>query len=95
MGRADKKGTVNMSDIKLFKISSTSVSEVKSELVAPEKSLQNLIESSLEQFLGVKFLASEFVTGAKHGGRMDTLGIDENFCPVIIEYRKSAGRAKQ
>jgi len=39
--------------------------------------------------LGVRFLASEFSTGREHGGRMDTLGIDENGCPVIIEYKRS------
>jgi predicted transport protein len=34
----------------------------------------------------VRFLASEFVI---EGGRMDTLGIDENSSPVIIEYKRS------
>lgn len=34
-------------------------------------------------------LASEFSTGKLHGGRIDTLGIDENDCPVIIEYKRS------
>src|SRR5690606_17559972 len=32
------------------------------------------------------FLASEYVT--TNGGRIDTLGIDENGCPVIIEYKR-------
>ncbi len=39
--------------------------------------------------LGVRFLASEYSTGAKHGGRIDTLGLDENDCPVIIEYKRA------
>jgi predicted transport protein len=43
----------------------------------------------LETFLGVRFLATEHVTGKAHGGRIDTLGIDENGCPVIIEYKRS------
>jgi predicted transport protein len=43
----------------------------------------------LEAFLGVRFLASEYMTGKVHGGRIDTLGIDENGCPVIIEYKRS------
>ena len=54
-----------------------------------EKSLQTLIEANLETFLGVRMLASEFSTGPEHGGRMDTLGLDENGCPVIIEYKRS------
>lgn len=36
----------------------------------------------------LRFLASEFATGARHGGRIDTLGIDENNVPVIIEYKR-------
>ena len=36
----------------------------------------------------MRFLASEYSTGKKHGGRIDTLGIDENGSPVIIEYKR-------
>lgn len=32
---------------------------------------------------------SDYATGKTHGGRMDTLGIDENGCPVIIEYKRA------
>lgn len=77
-----------MSDIKLFRISDHGVDQLKAETVALEKSLQNLIEKHLEALLGVRFLASEYSTGKKHGGRIDTLGIDENGCPVIIEYKR-------
>ncbi len=78
-----------MSDIKLFQINNESVSELQGQSVAVEKSLQNLIEHHLETFLGVRFLVSEYSTGKTHGGRIDTLGIDENGCPVIIEYKRS------
>ena len=47
------------------------------------------MERHLEAFLGVRFLASEYSTGKTHGGRIDTLGIDENGCPVIIEYKRA------
>ncbi|WIV52062.1 DUF5655 domain-containing protein [Marivivens sp. LCG002] len=79
-----------MSDLKLFRIGGTDVCEVHGTSLALEKSLQTLIEENLETFLGVHFLASEFSTGRDHGGRMDTLGIDENSCPVIIEYKRSS-----
>ena len=78
-----------MSDIKLFQISPTDVQELLGHSVAVEKSLQTLIESNLENFLGVRFLASEYATGKTHGGRIDTLGLDENGCPVIIEYKRA------
>ena len=77
-----------MSDIKLFQIDGGGVTPLKAETVALEKSLQNLIEKHLEALLGVRFLGSEYSTGKKHGGRIDTLGIDENGCPVIIEYKR-------
>lgn len=79
-----------MSDIKLFKISSSTVEELKGTSVNLEKSLQTMIERNLEAFLGVRFLASEFSTGKVHGGRIDTLGIDEDNCPVIIEYKRTS-----
>ena len=75
-----------MSDIKLFKTSASSVDELPGSSVSLERSLQTMFERNLESLLGVTFLASEFVTS--NGGRMDTLGIDENRCPVIIEYKR-------
>ncbi|WP_417493947.1 DUF5655 domain-containing protein [Maricaulis sp.] len=78
-----------MSDLKLFRLHADRVAEIHGKAAALEKSLQALIERNLETFLGVRFLASEFSTGREHGGRMDTLGIDENGCPVIIEYKRA------
>src|SRR5689334_22104200 len=78
-----------MSDIKLFRMNGGNVTELEGQSVAVEKSLQVLIEKHLEQFLGVRLLASEYSTGKTHAGRIDTLGIDENGCPVIIEYKRS------
>ncbi len=79
-----------MSDIKLFRTSGGQVTELAGEGFALEKSLQNLIEANLETFLGVRFLASEYSTGERHRGRIDSLGIDENGSPVIIEYKRSS-----
>ena len=78
-----------MSDLKLFKINSGNVEELSSHSVKLEKSLQTVIETHLEAFFGIRFLATEYSTGQKHGGRIDTLGIDENECPVIFEYKRS------
>ncbi|QDV92087.1 hypothetical protein RAS2_32000 [Phycisphaerae bacterium RAS2] len=78
-----------MGDIKLFRVSGNGVSEIEGQSVAVEKSLQALIERHLDTFLGVRFLATEYTTGKTHGGRIDTLGIDENGCPVIIEYKRA------
>ncbi|HEX6981294.1 MAG TPA: DUF5655 domain-containing protein [Balneolaceae bacterium] len=78
-----------MSDIKLFQINSNQVTELQSTSAKIEKSLQNKIESNLDIYIGVNFLATEYSTGSNHGGRIDTLGIDENGSPVIIEYKRA------
>jgi predicted transport protein len=78
-----------VSDIKLFSLKGAPPVELTGKSVALEKSLQNLIEAHLDTFLGVRFLATEYSTGKVHGGRIDTLGIDENGCPIIIEYKRS------
>lgn len=78
-----------MADIKLFQIHSSGVTELTGQSVAVEKSLQELIEKNLDALLGVRFLASEYTTGKNHGGRIDTLGIDENGFPVIVEYKRA------
>jgi len=76
-----------MSDLKLFRTAATGVTELSGGAVALEKSLQTLFEANLEALLGVRFLASEFTTNER--GRIDTLGIDENNAPVVIEYKRS------
>ena len=78
-----------MSDIKLFKINDNQVTAIEGQSVAIERSLQTLLEKHLEEFLGVRLLKSEYQTGKTHGGRIDTLGLDENDCPVIIEYNRA------
>lgn len=78
-----------MSDIKLFRIEKSEVQELEGRSASVEKSLQTQMEAHLEVFLGVRFLATEYSTGKTHGGRIDTLGIDENGCPVIIEYKRA------
>ena len=78
-----------MSDIKLYSLHNGTAQEIAGSAVAVEKSLQVMMEKNLEPMLGIRFLASEYSTGPKHGGRIDTLGIDENGSPVIIEYKRS------
>ena len=74
-----------LTDIKLFTIKD-GVKELPSSSVNLEKELQNIIEQNMETFFGVTFLRSEY---SITNGRIDSLGIDENFCPVIFEYKRS------
>jgi predicted transport protein len=77
-----------MSDIQLFRITCGSATELAGRAALLEKALQNLIEGQMETLLGVRFLATEYATGKTHKGRIDSLGLDENGCPVIVEYKR-------
>jgi predicted transport protein len=63
------------------------VKQLKTSNFKSERELQNLVENNLEELFGIRFVCSEYSTGEKHGGRIDTLGVDENNSPVIIEYK--------
>ncbi|MCD9028566.1 DUF5655 domain-containing protein [Luteimonas sp. BDR2-5] len=77
-----------MSDIQLFRVAGGNAVELPGRAAAIERQLQSLIESQMPAFLGVCFLASEYATGKTHKGRIDSLGLDENGCPVIVEYKR-------
>ena len=74
-----------MAELKLFSLNG-SVEELKSQSVTIEKELQNIIEKNMQEFFGVRLLASEYKIDH---GRMDSIGIDENNCPVIFEYKRT------
>jgi predicted transport protein len=72
----------------IFKIAGKKVEKIKPTQFSgsdKEKQLQTLIESNLETLFDMTFVFSEFST--THGGRIDTLAIDTDKRPVIIEYK--------
>ncbi|MFA5780040.1 MAG: DUF5655 domain-containing protein [Elusimicrobiota bacterium] len=71
----------------IFKISGQKVEKLKIKKFKNEKELQKLFEENLEEIFGIRFLASEFTI--TRGGRIDTLGLDEDGSPVIIEYKEN------
>ncbi len=79
-----------MSELRLFTIAAGKATECPALAYKLEKEIQTLFEANLEALLGVRFVASEFSTG--QGGRIDTLGIDENGFPVVIEYKHNKNR---
>ncbi|AJT62575.1 hypothetical protein T261_0886 [Streptomyces lydicus] len=76
-----------MSGLKLFNTKG-GVTEVTPRLAEVEADVQDLIEAHMETMLGVRFLASEYVIDCVDGGRIDSLGIDENNAPVIVEFKR-------
>lgn len=75
----------------LFSIKDQKATFLKPSSFTNERHLQRLIEANLPTFLDARFVASEFtvtVDGVQ-GGRIDTLALDNENTPVIIEYKKS------
>ena len=70
-----------------LKIKGSVVEKIKAKDLDLEKNLQSLFEQNLEELLNIYFLAHEYSTS--FGGRIDTLGIDKNGSPCIIEYKKN------
>lgn len=79
-----KVTTYNMA---LFKIKNSNVAKLSILDLEKEKNIQILFEQNLLTILNVDFLATEYSTS--FGGRIDTLGIDKNGSPVIIEYKRN------
>lgn len=71
----------------LFKIRNLNAAKLSTVDLDKEKNIQNIFERNLVTILDIAFLATEYSTS--FGGRIDTLGIDKNGSPVIIEYKKS------
>lgn len=77
-----------VSGLKLFH-TTNGVTEVTPHLAEAEADVQALVESAMEVMLGVRFLATEYSTGPLHGGRVDSLGLDENGAPVVVEFKRA------
>lgn len=71
----------------IFKEASGKLKKLKTIPAEKEKNLQKLIEENLDEVLGMQFLATEYTT--TFGGRIDTLAVDYNGAPVIIEYKRN------
>ncbi|MFD4344020.1 DUF5655 domain-containing protein [Streptomyces coelicoflavus] len=80
-----------MTDLKLFRLDADGRDvELRGSTVALEVQLQRRIEAGMESMLGIRFLASEYPTGPWHRGRIDSLGLDENGAPALIEFKKGS-----
>lgn len=71
----------------IFKEENGKLRKLKLNSFSKEKNLQFLLEQNLLEVLDLHFLATEYST--TFGGRIDTLAVDSNGAPVIIEYKLS------
>ncbi|WP_424949353.1 DUF5655 domain-containing protein [Deinococcus sp.] len=75
-----------MGAISVFDFASGEATKLIHKSFALERHLQSKIENNLDVMLGIRFLKSEFPTS---NGRIDTIGLDENNTPVVIEYKRN------
>lgn len=70
----------------IFKINNQKVirCSIKDDGFGDEFALRDFFADNLEDLLGIRFIEKEY---AILEGRIDTLGLDENNSPVIIEYK--------
>ena len=54
--------------------------------MSKERKLQSMIENNMREALDMHFIASEYRIAS---GRIDTLAVDNDGCPVIIEYKRN------
>jgi len=74
----------------LYRINQEGVAyQIKSSSFPTERKLQKAFETNLETLLGIRFIGSEITTGDRQRGRIDTLGLDQDGYPTIVEYKKS------
>lgn len=74
-------------NVDLFRISGVTLTSLPRVTLRLEREIQRLLESNLEEVFGIRLLASEYPTGDE--GRLDSLGLDENRAPVVIEYKRT------
>lgn len=71
----------------IFKVNAGKLTKLNAIPLAKEKNLQQLLEANLMEVLELRFLATEYTT--TFGGRIDTLAVDTDGAPVIIEYKRN------
>jgi len=75
----------------LYQLNSDSnISQIKPSSFKSEKELQKLFEGNLEKLLGVRFIASEFTTGDRQRGRIDSLGLDRMDPQLSLNIKNQA-----
>jgi hypothetical protein len=74
------------SGIRLFRYTQDNAEELRGRSVSVEREAHDLIEKHMEAFWGIRFVAREFSIS---DGRIDSLGLDKDNYPVIIEYKRS------
>lgn len=77
----------------LFKVDGNKINKCEIKSFKNERELQRLCEENLEELFQVRFVATEFPFADEYSGRLDTIGLDFEGNPVIIEYKYDTNQA--
>ena len=80
-----------MGRIQLFHATLDGARELEEGPFRDEKELQKLLERHLRDLLGIDYLDSQHFTGRQHRRFTDTLGLDGQQRPVVIEFKHGQG----
>lgn len=69
-----------------FQIKNNKARRLNQREFKDEQELHKLIDENIEEIFNIRYIKKEHITD-KHG-RIETLGIDENNRPTVIEYKK-------
>lgn len=72
----------------LFSLEGNSCQRIASWVPSLERDLHRFMDQHLKTTLGLNFLASEWALQGPVGMRLDTVAIDDDGFPVVIEYKK-------
>lgn len=72
----------------LFSLEGNSCQRIASWMPSLERDLHRFMDQHLKTTLGLNFLASEWTLPGPEGMRLDTIAIDDDGFPVVIEYKK-------
>ena len=86
-----------MGEIRVFHENNGKPTGLNDKPFGDEKELQSFFEDNLLELTGIEVIKSEHDFGTWRRKFSDTLGLDENGCPVVIEYKldAAAGALKQ
>lgn len=82
-----------MAGIEVFRVTGGAARRIEGGPMELERQLQELVEASMPEMLNMRLLASEYSTGSLHRGRIDSLALDEDGSPVVVEYKRTGSES--
>lgn len=79
-----------MDELQVFSISGARSRAGQPRPFRTEAELRRFVVQHAMRLLGVRIVASEYLVDRNGGGRIDAIGLDVKFAPVVIEFKRTA-----